>query len=96
MALRLGGTVSELKHRMSAAEFSRWIAYRNRFGAMDDRRMVDRPAALVAAVVARSFGGKAEIEDFMPYKKPAEDQPISRPEELLSVFGGLKQGKRKR
>ena len=81
---------------MSSAEFGRWITYRNRNGAMDDRRLVDRPAALVAAVLARSFGGKAEIEDFMPYKKPVDDEVLSRPEELASVFGGLKKGKRKK
>lgn len=96
MALRLGGTVSELKHRMSAAEFSRWIGYRNRHGAMDDLRTVDRPAALLATVVARSFGGKAEMEDFMPYKRTETESVSERPEELVSVFGGLKKGKRKK
>jgi hypothetical protein len=96
LALRLGGTVAELKHRMSWAEFGRWIKYRNRYGAMDDRRTVDRPAAVIASTLAQVFGGKATAEDFMPYKPQDEDQVISRPEELLSVFGGLKQGKRKR
>ena len=90
MALRLGGTVSELKHRMSAAEFSRWINYRNRHGAMDDRRTVDRPAAVVASTIAQVFGGKAQVEDFMPYKPEEEETVISKPEELASIFGGLK------
>ncbi len=63
---------------------------------MDDRRTVDRPAALVAAVVARSFGGKAEMEDFMPYKRNDEEPEASRPEELMSIFGGMKHGKRNR
>ncbi len=88
--MRLGGTVSELKYRMSSAEFSRWIDYRNRHGAMDDKRTFDRPAALVAAVVARSLGGKAEMEDFMPYKQVTDEQVITKPEELASIFGGLK------
>ncbi len=63
---------------------------------MDDRRTVDRPAALVATAIARSFGGKAEMEDFMPYKQKYEEAEASRPEELMSVFGGLKIGKRNR
>ena len=96
MALRLGGTVAELKHRMSSAEFGRWIKYRNRNGAMDDRRAYDRPAAIIASTVAQVFGGKATAEDFMPFKRQAEDQEVSRPQELLSVFGGMKPGKRKR
>lgn len=93
--MRLGGTVSELKHRMSNAEFGRWIKYRNRHGAMDDKRMFDRPAAVIASTFARVNGGTAKEEDFMP-KFKEEDQVASRPEELLSVFGGLKPGKRKK
>lgn len=81
---------------MSSAEFGRWIKYRNRHGAMDDKRIADRPAAVIASTIAQVFGGKATAEDFMPYKPQEEDQVISRPEELLSVFGGLKPGKRKK
>lgn len=60
---------------------------------MDDRRMFDRPAALIATVVSRSVGGKAEMEDFMPFKR---EEVIPKPEELASVFGGMKPGKRKK
>lgn len=81
---------------MSNAEFGRWIKYRSRHGAMDDKRTSDRPAAVIASTIAQVFGGKATAEDFMPYKPQEEDYVISRPEELLSVFGGLKPGKRKR
>ena len=81
---------------MSNAEFGRWIKYRNRHGAMDDKRMFDRPAAVIASTLAQVFGGKATAEDFMPYKPQEEDQVVTRPEELLSVFGGLKKGKRKK
>jgi hypothetical protein len=95
LALRLGGTVSDLKHRMSNAEFGRWINYRNRHGAMDDKRTSDRPAAVIASTIAQVFGGKATSEDFMPYKRKDDELP-SRPEELMSVFGGLKPGKRKK
>lgn len=89
LALRLGGTVSELKHRMSSAEFSRWIKYRNRHGAMDDRRTVDRPAALISSVIARIHGGKAEVEDFMP-KQEEQEPVISDPRQLAAIFGKLK------
>lgn len=75
---------------MSAAEFGRWIKYRNTYGAMDDNRMVDRPAALIACVLSRVNGGKAEIEDFMLHKKEEDEPVISNPVELASVFGGLK------
>lgn len=75
---------------MSAAEFWRWIKYRNTYGAMDDKRMVDRPAALIASVLSRVNGGTAEIEDFMPHKTEEDEPVISDPKQLASVFGGLK------
>ncbi len=88
--MRLGGTVSELKHRMSSAEFGRWIDYRSKHGPMDDKRLFDRPAAVIASTVAQVNGGKATEQDFMPYKQKEDEQVISRPEELASIFGGLK------
>lgn len=75
---------------MSAAEFTRWIKYRNDFGAMDDRRVVDRPAALIASVLSRVHGGKAQIEDFMPQKRQEDEPVIDDPKQLASIFGGLK------
>lgn len=74
---------------MSVAEFGRWVKYRNKFGAMDDRRVYDQPAALVASVVAQIHGGKAKPEDFMPKIKD-DDPVISDPRQLLSVFGAFK------
>ena len=88
--MRLGGTVAELKHRMSAAEFGRWIKYRNDFGAMDDRRMFDRPAALVATVLSRVHGGKAEMDSFMLQKKEEDEPVISDPKQLAGIFGKFK------
>ena len=88
--MRLGGTVAELKNRMSAAEFWRWLKYRNTYGAMHDGRTVDRPAALIASVLAQVHGGKAQLEDFMPHRKEVEEPVISDPKQLASIFGGLK------
>ncbi len=57
---------------------------------MDDKRLFDRPAAVIASTVAQVNGGKATEQDFMPYKQKEDEQVISRPEELASIFGGLK------
>ena len=75
---------------MSSAEFVRWIEYRQRNGAMDDRRTHDRPAALVATVVAKVFGGKAQMEDFMPYKQQQDEPTITDPKQLVGIFGKFK------
>lgn len=84
--------MAELKHRMSAAEFGRWIGYRKRNGPMDDMRLHDRPAAMLAMVVNRAIGGKADLYDFMPYaKKPDAPPPVVKKiTDLASVFGSIK------
>lgn len=63
----LGGTVGELKHRMSGMEFRGWLAYRAKWGPMDLVRRYDRPAALGAHVATVAAGGKGKMQDMMPY-----------------------------
>jgi hypothetical protein len=78
---------------MSAAEFSRWIAYRNAYGPMDDRRVYDRPSAMLAMVVNRAIGGDAKLSDFLPYGKPEKDSDgatVANINEMAAVFGALK------
>lgn len=67
MATLLGGTVGDLKRRMSNVEFRGWIAYRDKWGPLSVVRRYDRPAALVAHLVSASNGGKGKMRDMMPY-----------------------------
>ena len=54
LALALGGrTVAEWKSTMPAVEFERWIAY-YKSRPFDDRARYHKPAALLAAIGARS------------------------------------------
>jgi hypothetical protein len=89
----LGGTVGELKHRMSAGEFGRWVEYFNKYGRVNPIRMFDFGPALLAWRIDSALGGKSEIKHYMPYGM--QDEAI-QPDELGSIsdiikeFGGVK------
>lgn len=72
LALRLGGTVRELKSRMTHREFVWWRAL-FALSPFDDERCFDLPAAHVARELRVTRGKSASINDFMFYsRKPAE------------------------
>jgi hypothetical protein len=88
--MHLGGTVGELKHRMSAKEFGDWIDYFNRIGRCGPVRMFDAPAALLAWKVDNVMGGKTEIKDYLPFHK--EPDQVASVEDIFKEFGGVKRG----
>lgn len=64
----LGGTVGELKRRMSGVEFRGWLAYRDKWGPLNPVRLYDRPAALQAHMTRVMNGDKSsKMQDMMPY-----------------------------
>lgn len=70
LALRLGGTVAELKRRMAYREFVAWRAFHAR-SPLDDSRTADLPAARIADAVMRAAGNKkSTIRSHMPDFKP--------------------------
>jgi hypothetical protein len=64
LALRLGRTVAELRHEMTAAEFGLWMAYDAESPIADDR--YDLHAAMVSSAVFQAQGGKVKVADMMP------------------------------
>lgn len=81
----LGGTVGELKHRMSAAEFSRHISYFNKHGRFTPRRMFDEGPALITWRVDAALGGKSKQQDWLP---KFEDEDATA-EDVMKAFGGV-------
>jgi hypothetical protein len=73
----VGCTIEELQAKIGMPEFSIWLAYRKKYGAMNPVRRYDTGSALIASMISRAHGGKATAMDFMPYpaKEPVEDDP---------------------
>lgn len=82
----LGGTVAELKHRMSAAEFDRWCKYFVKHGRLGPVRMFDFGPALMCWKIDQALGGKSEIKDYLPFqdKEPEKEATV---QDLLKEFG---------
>lgn len=91
----LGGTVGELKHRMSAMEFSRWVDYFNKYGRVNPVRTSDFGPAMLAWRIDRALGGDSDIKDYMLYGKGEEEvtpDQLATVEDILKEFGGVKRG----
>lgn len=70
---------------MSANEFMIWLAYRKKYGPMNDVRKYDRPAALIGSILSHAHGGKSEMRDLMPFGKEQKEVTL---EDLAGRFGG--------
>lgn len=76
---------------MPLSEFTDWQAYVDLNGPITDRRRYDHPAALVAWMVQRAQGGKAQLADFLP-PLDAPDEPEDGFNDVdRQLLGGLKQ-----
>lgn len=64
----IGGTsIAEAKATLSYAEVLAWVDYRDKYGSLNVARRQELSAALIAVQVNRSWGGKADLYDFMPH-----------------------------
>ncbi|WP_012313259.1 phage tail assembly protein T [Pseudomonas putida] len=64
----IGGTsIAEAKATLSYAEVLSWVDYRDKHGSLNIARRQELSAALIAVQVNRSWGGKADLYDFMPH-----------------------------
>lgn len=82
-----GKTVAEAKEAVSYAEFRGWLAYRQKFGPLDERLRMDRGFAVVATLINNGLGGTAQLSDFLPY---AESE--TTPEDIAKMIGGVANG----
>lgn len=81
-----GRTVEEAKQRMTYAEFRDWLRYREKVGPLNHLQRLDYAAAMLASVVNRSAGGRAEPSDFIP----DYDQSPATPEDFMRILTGGK------
>ena len=63
--MALGGTVQELKQRMTYTEALQWFAYRRKHGGIGHSR-THYLLATMAHMYSTSHGGKTELHDFFP------------------------------
>lgn len=57
-----------------------------KYGPMNDVRRFDRPAAIIATILSKAFGGKVKMKDLMPYGQEPERQATFA--ELVKELGG--------
>ena len=50
----------------------------------------DNGFALIAMLINRGLGGKAEISDFLQYGKEEQDEVMTDPMEFIKMFSGVK------
>lgn len=50
----------------------------------------DNGFALIAMLINRGLGGKAEIADFLQYGKEEQDEVMTDPMEFIKMFSGAK------
>lgn len=83
----LGGTITELQHRMSMNEFRTWLKYRQKYGPMNDVRRFDRPAAMLGNLICRAVGSKdSKMTDFMPFGVEEKEPEFS---DIVAAFKGV-------
>lgn len=82
----LGGTIRELQARMSFGEYAQWLAYRKKYGPMNDVRRYDRPAALLAQIGTQACGGRGKMKDFMPFGIEEQEATL---DDIIRAFKGV-------
>jgi hypothetical protein len=83
-----GCTIREAKERLTYDEAMSWFAYMQKRGSLNVGQRIEAATAVLSTQVNRALGGKAEITDFMPHW----DQPEGNLDDVLKVFGGVKNG----
>lgn len=80
--MHVGGTVEEVKQRMSYGEAVKWFEYRHKYGGLPQQRTA-RLLGNLACMFNNANGGKAEIHDFLPELTPA---PIDNADDLWNAL----------
>jgi hypothetical protein len=79
-----GKTIAEAKKNLTYVEAQSWMEYYKLRGTFNQNRKMEWGFALVAWMVNRANGGKAEMSDLMPYSKaPGDDL-----DEAMKILGG--------
>lgn len=81
-----GCTIAQAKENMSHAEAVEWAKYIRARGSLNMGKRIDRGFAMLTMWLLRVNGGKAELEDFLPYA----EKPPEKPASAAAVFALLK------
>lgn len=85
--MTLGGTVEELKQRMSYAEALQWFAYRRKHGGIGEARTAYLLACL-NVMTNNAAGGTATLHDFMPGLPQPQKEELDDGEILMRLWNG--------
>ena len=64
-----GQTVAEAKERMTYSEALLWSAFIKKRGTIHIGMRLENSTAVLAFLINRAVGGKAEMSDFMPHSE---------------------------
>lgn len=96
--MSLGGTIGELQSKMTYREYILWIRYFRKYGSVNPIRKYDRMGGIIALQINKALGGKAKMEDFIPFGKDIEENNEATIQEFIgkALGGRVKIGNRKR
>ena len=82
-----GRTVAEAKENLQFAEFMDWLRYRQMRGSFNIGTRLESGFALLAWIINRALGGKAEQHYFMPHAGPTEQQSATLGD-VMAILSG--------
>ncbi|WP_422652877.1 phage tail assembly protein T [Arsukibacterium sp. UBA3155] len=69
-----GKTVAEAKERVSYQEYLSWLSFRRQHGPLAMQLRQERIAAAQMFQLSKLHGGKGQVDDFMIWTKPDEQE----------------------
>lgn len=89
-----GRTIEEAKERMTYPEFLSWCAFIAKRGSLNTGSRIEHGFALLATVISRTNGGKAQMKDFLPVREEPEPPSIEGTFRMLKAkFMEAKRGR---
>lgn len=79
-----GQTVAEAKERMTYSEALLWSAFIKKRGSLNTGLRLENGFALLAVMMNRALGGRAEMSDFMPHA----DQKVADLADVMKLVSG--------
>lgn len=77
-----GRTIAQAKESMTYAEALQWSAYIKKRGSLNAGLRLEAGFALLATMLSRAHGGKADMDDFMPHF----DKPEANIEDVFNML----------
>lgn len=83
--MAIGGTVSEIKRRMTYREFLMWDAYRQKRGTFNEGMRMEYLMARISFQLHKANGGTAEFEEFLRHHEPDAVTDVNELAKLMGV-----------